>query len=338
MRIAVLGTGANGAGIGADLVRAGHDVLFVEQWPDHVEAMRRFGVRVEMPDRVEVTDVDVVHLCEVATFREKFDLVYLLVKAYDTRWATELISPHLGVDGALVGLQNGMSLRDIESIVGEERAVGGVLEVSAAMFEPGVVERHTPPEASWFALGARNAVAQESAARAAEVLRSAGTVEVVDDIESAKWMKLVLNATELATSAIVDLPLSTAFRLPGMLDVVREAGREAVRTGVARGHRLVPILGLKDVGTDDPDEYVDTLIDAVLEHYTLPTTLTTILQDWRKGRHSEVDEINGLVAREALRLGSSAPVNARINGIAARIESGEIEAGEGNLGLLVGGS
>ncbi len=336
MRIAVVGTGANGAGVGADLVRAGHDVTFVEQWPDHVEAMRRFGIRVEMPDRAEVTDVRVMHLCEVATLREPYDLVFLLVKAYDTRWATELIRPHLAADGALVGLQNGMTLRDIESIVGEERAVGGVLEVSSAMFDPGVVERHTPPESSWFALGGRNAVAHESAARAAEILRSAGTVEVVDDIESAKWMKLVLNATELATSAIVDLPLSGAFRLPGMLDVVRVAGREAVRTGIARGHALVPILGLKDVGTDDPDEYVDTLIDAVLAHYTLPTTLTTILQDWRKGRHSEVDEINGFVAREAERLGGEAPVNRRINEIAARIEHGDLEAGPHNLELLVG--
>jgi hypothetical protein len=33
-RIAVVGTGANGAGIGVDLVRAGHDVTFIEQWPE----------------------------------------------------------------------------------------------------------------------------------------------------------------------------------------------------------------------------------------------------------------------------------------------------------------
>ncbi|MEI6406609.1 MAG: 2-dehydropantoate 2-reductase N-terminal domain-containing protein [Actinomycetes bacterium] len=31
-RIAVLGTGANGACIGADLTRASEDVVFIEQW------------------------------------------------------------------------------------------------------------------------------------------------------------------------------------------------------------------------------------------------------------------------------------------------------------------
>ena len=48
-RIAVVGTGANGAAIGADLTNAGHDVTFVEQWPAHVEAMRAHGIRVETP-------------------------------------------------------------------------------------------------------------------------------------------------------------------------------------------------------------------------------------------------------------------------------------------------
>ena len=49
-RIAVLGTGANGASIGADMTRAGLDVTFIDQWPAHVEAMRKAGIRIEMPD------------------------------------------------------------------------------------------------------------------------------------------------------------------------------------------------------------------------------------------------------------------------------------------------
>ena len=43
-KIAVVGTGANGAAIGADLTRAGLDVTLIEQWPAHVEAMRAHGV------------------------------------------------------------------------------------------------------------------------------------------------------------------------------------------------------------------------------------------------------------------------------------------------------
>jgi 2-dehydropantoate 2-reductase len=101
-RIAVLGACANGASIGADVINAGHDVTYIEQWPSHVEAMRESGIRVEMPEETIVTAVRPYHLCEVATLRERFDIVFVVVKAYDTRWACELIRPILAPDGLVV--------------------------------------------------------------------------------------------------------------------------------------------------------------------------------------------------------------------------------------------
>ncbi|BEP15900.1 oxidoreductase [Acidothermaceae bacterium B102] len=333
--VAVLGTGANGAGIGADLVRAGHDVTFIEQWPDHVEAMRRGGLRVEMPDRTTQTDVRALHLCEVATLREKFDLVFLMVKAYDSRWATELIKPYVTDDGLVIGLQNGMTLATVSDVMGPDRAAGGVIEVSAAMFTPGVVERHTVPEGSWFALGGLTPHSQQKATDAAALLRAAGTVEVVPDITSAKWMKLVVNCAELVTAAIVDRPMFAAARLPGMSEFMRAAGREALAAGVSLGYRPMPILGLTESDAADADRLVDALIDAVYTHFALPTTRTTVHQDWLKGRHSEVDEINGLVVRAHAAVGGSCPANEAIVALAHQIEDGSLKASPDNIGLLV---
>ena len=74
-KIAVLGSGANGASIGADLTRAGLDVVLIDQWPEHVDAMRRRGIRIEMPDDTQVTPVRAYNLCDVCTFRHQFDIV-----------------------------------------------------------------------------------------------------------------------------------------------------------------------------------------------------------------------------------------------------------------------
>lgn len=334
-RIAVLGTGANGAGIGADLTRAGHDVTFIEQWPAHVEAMRRHGVRVEMPDRTEVTPVTVLHLCEVAELREGFDLVFLLVKAYDTRWASELIAPLVADDGLVVGLQNGMTVDDIAGIIGAHRTLGAVIEVSANMFEPGVVERQSPPEKSWFALGGVHPATVGREESVASVLRAAGTVEVSSDIRSSKWMKLVANAAELVPSAILDLPLGEAVRLPGMREFMVATGREAIRTCLDTSNRLMPIFGMTEADIVDPDQYAVRLLDMVLEEFTLPTTRTTVLQDWMKGRRSEVEQINGLVVREQERLGGSAPCNARVVELAREIEAGRRDASPENLEAML---
>lgn len=333
-KIAVLGTGANGAGIGADLAAAGLDVTFVEQWPEHVEAMRAHGVRVEMPGETTQTPVRAIHLCEVATLRERFDIVFVLVKAYDTRWACELIKPVLAPDGLVIGLQNGMTIDDMADVLGPERTVGAVIEVAANMFHPGVVVRQTPPSGSWFALGSLHPATRGRLDEVKDVLRLSGTVEISDDIRSSKWMKLVANACELVPSAIVDLPLPEAAALPGMREFMDENGREAVRACLGTGNRLMPIFGL--VAADlPPDEYAVKLYDLVLKHYSLDDTLTTVLQDWRKGRRAEIEEINGFVVRESARAGLDAPANAATVDLARRIERGELDPGTDNLPALL---
>lgn len=334
-RVAVVGTGANGAGIGADVTRAGHDVTFIEQWPAHVEAMRRSGIRVELPGETLVTPVRVHHLCEVAELREPFDLVFVLVKAYDTRWASELIKPLVASDGLVIGLQNGMQLDDMAEIIGVERTLGAVIEVTSNMFEPGVVERQSPHDKSWFAVGAMHPSTIGREEEAASVLRAAGTVEISTDIRSSKWMKLVANAAELVPSAILDLPLGEAVQLPGMREFMVATGQEAVRTCLATGSRLMPIFGMTEADIADPDDYAVTLLDKVLTDYTLPSTRTTVLQDWMKGRRSEVNEINGFVVREQARIGGDAPFNRRVVELALRIEAGELAASPENLSLLI---
>lgn len=334
-RIAIVGTGANGAGIGADLTRAGHDVTFIEQWPAHVEAMRARGIRVEMPAETQTTPVRVHHLCEVAEMRTPFDLVFVLVKAYDTRWASELIKPLVAADGLVVGLQNGMQTDDMVDILGAHRTLGAVIEVSSNMFEPGVVERQSPPDKSWFAIGSLSDATRGRDEQVAEILRAAGTVEVSTDIRSSKWMKLVANAAELVPSAILDLPLGEAVRLPGMRNFMMETAHEAVRTALASGRRLMPIFGMTEADISEPDDYAVMLLDRVLTEFTLPSTRTTVLQDWMKGRRSEVQEINGLVVRTQAELGGNAPFNARVVDVALRIEAGELDASPDNLALLL---
>lgn len=335
LNIAVVGTGANGAAVGADLTRAGLRVTLIDQWPANVEQLRAHGVRQETPDDTTLTPVRALHLCDVATLRERFDLVFVVVNAYDTRWACELIAPYVAPDGLVVGLQNGMTIDVMAQVTGSQRTLGSVIEIAAAMFDPGVVERHTPVQGTWFAVGGLDPAAHERAGVVADVLRHAGSVAVVDDIRSAKWMKLVVNSAELVTSACLDLPLLQAARVPGMHDFMLRAGKEAVRTSMALGQRIVPIFGLEDVDPAAPELFVERMLDAVYTQWSLPHTLTTVLQDWRKGRHSEVDELNGYVVRQQELLGGSAPANARTVEVAHRIEAGDLKPGVENAELLL---
>lgn len=334
-RIAVMGAGANGSSIGGDLIRAGEDVTLIEQWPAHVEKMRVSGLRIISPEGEVHVQPDVRHFCQVAELRGRFDVVLMLVKAYDAPWVSRLIEPYLAEDGILVGVQNGMTAGVIAEAVGPERTLGCVIECSATMTDPGVVHRHTPVSRSWFAIGQ---IDERGPAHRipelARILGLSGTVEVFDDILAAKWMKLVSNSTLLVTSAILGLPMLDALHLPGFRDVMIAAGNEALTVGAAEGHAVLPIFGLAADEIRDPGRVVDIMTDKLFASFVVPGATTTVLQDWRKGRRSEVDDLNGHVVARGAAHGIRTPVNARVAALARRIEAGEISPDLSHLATM----
>ncbi|MFE7441042.1 ketopantoate reductase family protein [Streptomyces chartreusis] len=334
-KIAVLGAGANGASVGADLTEAGLDVVLIEQWPAHVEAMRSRGVRINEADRSRTVPVRTIHLCEAATLHERFDHVLMLVKAYDSRWAAHLIEPYLKPDGLLVGVQNGMTVDTIADVVGASRTLGGVIEITSAMFEPGIVERYAPVERSWFAVGSLGPETKGREEEIAALLRHSGAVDIVDDIRATKWMKLVVNATALVTTAILGLPLAEAAEIPKMRSFMIRSGQEALDAAVALGNPVLPIFGMSQETLGGPGGQVSNLLDTLLSQFVVPGGKTTVLQDWIKGRRSEAEDIHGLVAATHRDIGRRAPANEAVVELARRIERGELEPQVGNLDLLL---
>ena len=308
--------------------------MLIEQWPAHVERMRADGLRILAPEGELHVRPRTLHLCEVAELQYEFDVVLMLMKAYDSRWAAQLIEPYLARDGLMVGVQNGMTTGVVEEVVGAARTIGSVIECSATMDEPGIVHRHTGVPRSWFAVGSLPGGPADRAEEIAGLLRHSGTVEVVDDIEAAKWMKLVSNCTLLVTSAILGLPMLDALAAPGFRDVMVAAGNEALAVGRAMGHPILPIFGLEPGDVVDPDRVVDIMTDKLFAAFVVPGATTTVLQDWRKGRHSEVDDLNGHVVAQGDRLGVATPVNATVVELAHRIERGELQPEPSHLDRL----
>lgn len=197
------------------------------------------------------------------------------------------------------------------------------------------MDPHRIHETAWFALGALSDTTQARVEDVARVLRTTGRVEVTPDIKSCKWMKLVVNAAELIPSAILDLPLAEAVRVPGMLEVMRAAGYEAIEAALTDGARITPIIGLPPITTNDPDRYVDLIFDQVLSTFSTATTLVTSLQDWRKGRRAEVADVNGHVIDVLKAAGRDAPINRKIVNMALAIEDGRLNPDPGHAATLI---
>lgn len=335
LRIAVVGTGAVGGSVSADLVNAGLDVTLIDQWPAHVAAMRADGLTINTLGDVRTTAVRAHHLCDVAELRHPFDIVLTGVKTYDTRWVAELIRPLMRADSVLVGLQNGMTIDESAELLGAKRTIGCAMGIAANMPEPGYINREVTPAGTWFAVGTLSGVLTDRLAQLAEVLAPAASVEVTDDIRSAKWMKLIANIPEMLPSALLGVPLLEAATMPGIRPVMDAMSREAYVLALDLGIAMRPALGIAAGDVPDSDQYSLDLLDRVLSHFSQPGTRVAVLQDWEKGRRGELDAFSGYIVRKRAELGGRAPVNEAVLRMAERLERGELTPSPANAPLLV---
>ena len=332
-KICVLGAGAIGSSVGADLTHAGHDVTIVDQWPAQVEAMRSGGLRIQMPDEALQVAVRAHHLCDLACANLEFDIVLLAVKSNDHRWLAEFIKPYLRSDGVLVGVQNGMNDDSLASIVGRERTLGCVVELSAEIFTPGLVKRNTTHHTTWFAVGELDGFYTPRVQEIESIMRDVGRVDVTNNIYGAKWTKLIANSMTMGPFGLLGLGNSEAAALPGMFDVSVKLGRESMAVGAALGYRVEPIFGLRaDEFAGSSDENLVTAMKTLLGHVSRGRTAP--IHDHMKGRRSEMEFISGVVSRKGRELGIPTPCNDAVVEIDRQINKGLISMDRSNFELL----
>ncbi|MCC6533492.1 MAG: 2-dehydropantoate 2-reductase [Burkholderiales bacterium] len=335
--IAIVGTGAIGASVGADLTRAGHDVTLLDQWPAHVEAMRSRGLRVVMSDDDFVAPVRAYHLCDLARIDPAFDIVMLAPKSYDTRWMAQLIAPYLKSDGVVVGLQNGMNDDAIAAIAGCGRTAGCVVELSAEVFTPGVVMRNTTRQATWFGFGEYDGAITPRLREIESLMRCTAKVSLTANIAGAKWTKLVNSSMILSVFGMLGLQSWQATDIPEVFKLCIQVGRETMAVGAALGLTLEPIFGFTaEQMLGSTDETVEKLLRAVLGHLgpNARKARGVVLQDYLRGRRTEVDCLTGVVVAKGQAVNVPTPANAAVAQVNARIRAGELRPHPSNLALV----
>jgi 2-dehydropantoate 2-reductase len=332
-KIAVLGAGAIGSSISADLTKASHDVTVIDQWPAQVEALKASGIVVQMPDGEVRTPIRALHLCDLASANLEFDIVLLAVKSNDDRWLAEFIKPWLKTDGVLVGTQNGMNDDTLASIVGKQRVIGCAMELSAEIFTPGLVKRNTTHKTTWFAVGELDGSYTPRVKEIAALLGHVGRCDVTNNIYGAKWTKLIANSMTMGPFGLLGLGNTDAANVPGMFELSVQLGRESAAVGTALGYRTEPIFGLRaDEFAGSSDENLVTAMKTLLGHVSRGRTAP--IHDHMKGRRSEMEFISGVVSKKGRELGIATPFNDAVVEIDRAINRGEIKMDRSNFELL----
>ena len=332
-KIAVVGTGGTGSVIGGMLTVAGHDVVLIDQWGAHVEAMKARGLFMSIAGEEFTAPVRALHLYEVCTLEHKFDIVFLACKSYDTLWLTQLILPYLKEDGVLVSSQNSLNDEWIAPLVGPTRAIGCVLTMSSEVFEPGQLKRNTAMDRTTFVLGELHGRITPRLQELQQILSAAGKTELTANLWGTRWSKLVFNCIVAPVCALAGVGPAHLTAAPERVRVCLELGREALLVGQAQGYQMEPVFGLSmEDAARSPEALVDNLVKASQAEGREARSF--FHQDILKGRRTEVDYINGLVARKGRESGIATPMNDAVVAMMKRLERGEMGPAPENIGAL----
>ena len=292
-RIAVVGAGAVGCYFGGMLARAGLPVTLIGR-AVHVESIQREGLFLERHDfqgniRLQAdTNVDAVRDATI---------VLLCVKTIDTETAAVSLAPHLLRDALLVSFQNGVDNAErIQRATGIE-AIPAVVYVAAAMSGPGRVKHN-----------GRGDIVIGPVSRLADVLNVAGIpCRISENISGELWTKLVMNCAYNAISAVTRLRYSSIKNDVFARDVMRKVIEEVVAVGSAAGVKMVT---------------ADELTQAALKlGEAMAGATSSTEQDIARGRPTEIDSLNGYVARRGQELGIPTPVNHTLYALVKLMES-----------------
>ena len=338
-KIAIVGAGAVGGYAGAHMVQAGEDVTFIDPWPEHVEHMRKNGLRVTHARDVAEFSVAVraLHVTDAQQLaKEKpVDIAFVCMKSYDTAWATMLIRQYLAPDGYIVSLQNCMNEETIAGIVGWGKTLGCVASsITVNLPEPGHIHRGAGKGGAAHTVFRASEVHGRITQRAEEICRLVGHADsskVTGNLWGERWSKLVVNAMANGLSACTGLPGSQMLQNEPIRRFSTRLGSEAIRVGQAHGYQLEEILHLPPETIALAGEGDEAATRACDERRLKDINRTSaeqrpsMGQDMQKGRRTEIDFLNGLVVREGEKVGLTCRANAVLTDIVKRVERGELK-------------
>ena len=305
--IVVVGAGAVGSYYGAVLARAGHRVTLIGRAP-HVAAIQQHGLQLQKGGTVEAVRLGAS--TDIGAVREA-DLVLFCVKSTDTETAGREIAPHLKADALVMSLQNGVDNAPTLARLVKGTVVPTVVYVATAMPEPGVVKHNGRGElviGPLNAAQANDAALQQRLQAAVELFATADVpVKISPDVMAELWSKLMLNCAYNAISGLAQLPYGVMAAVPDVVELQRAVVREVVAVANADGVKL------------DLDASLQAMQRLAA---TMPSQHSSTAQDMARGKRSEIDHLNGTVARRGAALGVPTPVNQALHALVKLVEAG----------------
>ena len=317
MRLIVMGTGPIGGIIGGRLARAGQDVTFVDVDREHVAAIRREGLHVDVPDGAFNVQIPIVFPDEI---EGEYDIAFIAVRSNYTRDTLDTIMPHLRKEGLLVSLQNGINAPLLEERVGPDRTMAVAIRMGSRRTQPGHVQTAIRGHLYVGHLhGQTTPQLEELNALFDAVIPS----ETSDNILGVLWSKLTYTCLGYFGS-LADAALATSCAAEQSRRVLVEFLGEVVSVGTKAGARFIPLAEYNPPDLH-PSKPLDQRLAVINEYAKLwqPDDRKGPLRQMQTGSKLEVEYTLGYAVSEGLRLSVPTPLCTKVLDMIRELEAGK---------------
>jgi 2-dehydropantoate 2-reductase len=330
-RILVVGGGALGGVIAARLLAAGRPVWIATKDEQTATRLRETGLHVSGVGGAISVGVTEVAPLDAYDESDTFDVVVLATKAQEAMRAAPRLLSVLGSEGVLLPIQNGDFAHALAERLGSDQILGGLSNLGATMKEPGIYEQRN---AGHLLIGELSGADTVRCERVRDAMSGGVEVRVTGNIRGAVWSKLLLNCSVTTIGAIAGRTMREYIALPlgrRLFDLAYdEALTVALAVDIHPQRMLVDPTPPGWSGRSAPGEAREAWLREILAFYG--DLKPSMLQDFERGRPTEIDFINGHVADLGRTKGIPTPANAAIVETVRAISRGELHPDPSLLG------
>lgn len=305
MKILIIGAGAMGSLFGGRLKAQQSDVLLYNRKNPHVEKINRSGLTIVESDNQETT-VPLKVVQEVSK-TDAYDLVLVLVKAHATKAVLEIVKDSFSPKTLIVTMQNGLgNLEAIAELFPNNPVVSGTMGSGASVESSGRILHR-----GWgknYIGRSEDVDAQEQLLEFIELLNRSGLeTELAEDVQTVIWNKLFVNVAYNSLTALTRLRNGDILNTDEGQNLLRGVVTEAVQ-----------VAGAEGISVDK-----ETVIAKCLKmgREDIGANKSSMLMDVLHKRKTEIDAINGAVAKLGEQHGIETPYNELITGVIKVIEA-----------------
>ena len=330
MRTVLIGLGSIGGTVAAMAYVGGHEIDVVANGEEKAAKIR---------EGFTLTGAKGEHTVKMNTFGSidalegEYDICIIATKYQQMPDIARAMLPHLKADSLVVCMQNGIEVRKLAAIVGEERAVGVMIGFGATRTGDTSVEMTSLGEFFIGMLGARK---PEKLYELQKLLSCCLPTKIDDDIEARLYSKLIINSCINSLAGISGKPLgqlvddSIACKI--FLEITREGMRTAKKMGmkVPKYGKLLEYRMLMLMDNPVYNAWCAMVVKMVCKAKYKDVKPST-LQSLEIGQKTEIDIMNGLISAYGKANNVPTPINDRLTQMIKEIENGERKIGTENL-------